>query len=222
MKKLFATGLFSGIAMVSFAQTKSFNIINNKVYEVSYNENGSKVFTEVGALEKTPITEGCEINKIYTPNAWKFSANITADYSYEIPKDESYNAYSIGGMLSLGGKYKDKVYLGVGTGVINTTLKIDEGNCKMDCNYCSIPVFGELNLNTKSNALTTQLYANLKVGSDIIVNDQYTYDGRGIFTTRLSAGLMIADHVMVGVTYKLQAKDDCTTHGIGVNLSYRF
>ena len=92
----------------------------------------------------------------------------------------------------------------------------------MDCNYCSIPVFGELNLNTKSDALTTQLYANLKVGSDIIVNDQYTYDGRGIFTTRLSAGLMIADHVMVGVTYKLQAKDDCTTHGIGLNLSYRF
>ena len=61
-----------------------------------------------------------------------------------------------------------------------------------------------------------------QVGYDVIANERYRYDGYGIFTTRLSGGLMIADHVMLGVTYKLQVKDNHACHGIGASLSYRF
>ena len=229
MKKFFATILFSVIVVVSFGQSKTFTIIDNKVYEISYNESGQKIYTELGALEGNRLTEiisdeGGEITtrNYNTPNAWKFSVNVTADYCYDIPEDDDYSTYSIGGMLSIGGKYKDNLYLGLGTGVINTTLKIDNNKYEMDCNYCSIPIFAELNLNTKSDALTTQLYGNLKIGYDVIANERYRYDGYGIFTTRLSGGLMIADHVMLGVTYKLQVKDNHVCHGIGASLSYRF
>ena len=61
-----------------------------------------------------------------------------------------------------------------------------------------------------------------EIGYDVIANERYRYDGYGIFTTRLSGGLMIADHVMLGVVYKLQVKDNHACHGIGASLSYRF
>ena len=228
MKKFFATILFSVIAVVSFGQSKTFTIINNKVYEISHNESGREVLTEAGTLEENRLTEiisdgGGEITRKYnTPKAWKFSVNVTADYCYNIPEEDDYSTYSIGGMLSIGGKYKDNLYLGLGTGVINTTLKIDNNKYEMDCNYCSIPIFAELNLKTKSEALMKQLCGNLKIGYDVIANERYRYDGYGIFTTRLSGGLMIADHVMLGVVYKLQVKDNHACHGIGASLSYRF
>ena len=227
MKTFFATIFFSVIAAVSFGQSKTFTIIDNNVYEISHNESGQKVYTELGALERNSLTEiisdeGGEITRNYTSKAWKFSGNVTADFCHDVLEEEGYNTYSIGGMLSIGGKYKDKLYLGLGTGVISTTLKIDDCNYKMDCNYCSIPIFGELNLNTKNDALTTQVYGNLKIGYDVIANERYRYDGYGIFTTRLSGGLMIADHVMFGVTYKLQVKDNHVCQGIGANISYRF
>ena len=57
MKKFFATILFSVIAVASFGQSKSFTIIDNKVYEVSHNESGREVLTEAGTLEENRLTE---------------------------------------------------------------------------------------------------------------------------------------------------------------------
>ena len=100
MKKFFATILFSVIAVVSFGQSKTFTIIDNKVYEISYNECGRKVFTELGTIEGNRLTEiisdeGGEITtrNYNTPNAWKFGVNVTADYCYDIPEDDEYRTY---------------------------------------------------------------------------------------------------------------------------------
>ena len=83
MKKFFATILFSVIAVVSFGQSKTFTIIDNNVYEISHNESGQKVYTELGALDNNAIS--FSNNKV--PNyktGWKFAKSVGLDYSYAL------------------------------------------------------------------------------------------------------------------------------------------
>ena len=222
MKKFFTTILFSVIAVVSFGQAKSFTIIDNNVYEISHNESGQKIYTELGALDNNAIS--FSNNKV--PNyktGWKFAKSVGLDYSYALTEyNDIVTIHSIGAFVGVGARYNNYIYVGGGSGYINT---ITVGNSDYEWkggrvhSTSMIPVYAEMTLNTKSKT-KLNAFVNTKIGADILIPTGDT-ETTASFAMRTSVGMMISNKVTIGATYTMHAKKK-VTHGIGANISFVF
>lgn len=222
MKKFFATILFYVIAVASFGQSKTFAIIDNNVYEISYNESDQKVYTELGALDNNTIS----FSDHKTPNyksGWKFAKSVGLDYSYALTENHDIGTvHSIGAFVGVGARYNNYIYVGGGSGYINT---ISVGNSDYEWvngrvhSTSMIPVYAEMTLNTKSKT-KLNAFVNTKIGADILIPTGDT-ETSASFAMRTSVGMMISNKVTIGATYTMHAKKG-VAHGIGANISFVF
>lgn len=222
MKKFFATILFSVIAVVSFGQSKTYTIIDNNVYEFSHNESGQKVYTELGALDNNAISFSDHNTHNYK-TGWKFAKSVGLDYSYALTENHDIvTIHSIGAFVGVGARYNNHIYVGGGSGYVNT---ITVGNSDYEWiggrvhSTSKVPVYAEMTLNTKSKT-KLNAFVNTKIGADILIPTGDTKTTAS-FAMRTSVGIMISNKVTIGATYTMHAKNG-VGHGIGANISFVF